>query len=455
MSHTSIPSGLGSALTAETMVRYWLPLLSFSRLVLCGLMLFGLVLLMFGAGSRSAWASGIEVLPGYQLEKIAEVPGARQMVLSAAGHLYVGSRREGKVHVVEDFVRGGRDARVILTGVEMPSGVAMDRQGDLLVSAVNEIWMLTNADQALDSIAELSAAPSSATALMRHWKLLTNELPSHGHHGWKAIELSPDQSQLIVPVGAPCNICLVYPQVKEPTGTLLAVDVRQLKAGQLDYDIIAQGVRNSVGMAFHPLTQQLWFSDNGRDWMGDDMPPCEINRIAAGSVGMAHREQPPHFGFPFVHGNPRRGGIVEPQADIARYRSAATAYVSPVFEIQAHSAPLGIHFYQGRDASLKGRLLVAEHGSWNRSSPVGYRVSGYPLQQAQLQQYKPQQSEPQQPQRQYADEAPLILVNFLDSDGNKLGRPVDLIEMQDGALLISDDANGVVWRLSKAPAPAN
>ena len=435
MSHTSIPSGLGNASTAKAMVRYWLPVWSFSRLLLCGLMLFGLVLLMFSAGSRSAWASGIEVLPGYQLEKIAEVPGARQMVLSAAGHLYVGSRREGKVHVVEDFVRGGRDARVILTGVEMPSGVAMDRQGDLLVSAVNEIWMLANADQALDSIAEVSAAPSSATALMRHWKLLTNELPSHGHHGWKAIELSPDQSQLIVPVGAPCNICLVYPQVKEPTGTLLALDVRQLKAGQLDYDIIAQGVRNSVGMAFHPATQQLWFSDNGRDWMGDDMPPCEINRVAASvSDGKMHHEKPPHFGFPFVHGDPRRGGIVEPQEDIARYRSAVTAYVSPVFEIQAHSAPLGIHFYQGRDASLKGRLLVAEHGSWNRSSPVGYRVSGY----------LPQNT----------DEEPLVLVNFLDADDNKLGRPVDLIEMHDGALLISDDANGGVWRLSKVASLA-
>ncbi|MFC3680188.1 PQQ-dependent sugar dehydrogenase [Bacterioplanoides pacificum] len=365
------------------------------------------------AGSVTA-DNAIRVAPGYQLQRLAEVPGARQMVLSPAGHLYVGSRQYGKVHVVRNFSRGGRQAEVILEGVSMPSGLAMDANGDLLVAAVNEIWLLAAADQRL-------ASSTQAAQLSRHWQLLTDALPQHSHHGWKAIEVSPDQQTLVVPVGAPCNICLVFPHADEPTGTILALDLSALKAGKLQYHILAMGVRNSVGMAFHPESGELWFSDNGRDWLGDDLPACEINRVP---MGWKSR---PHFGFPFVHADAQGGQLPEPHAEIRRQHPGELPFIDPQIVLQAHSAPLGIHFYQGPYKALAGHLLVAEHGSWNRSTPVGYRVTAYAA----------------------ATSEPGVLVDFLDGE-QKLGRPVDIIEQGDGSLLISDDANGLIWHLSRA-----
>jgi len=359
----------------------------------------------------------IKVAEGITLSQFATVPNARQMALTSNGSIFVGSRKLGKIHGVSPNGRVWE----LASGLNMPSGVALDSQGSLYVAAVNRIYKVKGAAKALDSAVE--------QAPQLNFEILIDALPSAQHHGWKAITLSPDEKSLIVPVGAPCNICLVYPESgKQPYGTVLRVDVAKLNQGDLSYDFLATGVRNSVGMDFHPISGELWFSDNGRDMMGDDMPPCEINRIDD------RAELPRHYGYPFIHGNPNKGGTFEPQSDIAKFKPKNTQFVDPVVEIQAHSAPLGIHFYRGSHPLLKGALLVAEHGSWNRSSPVGYRVSAYWFdEQNNMKKHE-------------------VLADFLTLSGDKLGRPVDFVETPEGHILVSDDAKNRLWKLQLEPA---
>lgn len=343
-------------------------------------------------------AGDIEVADGLHLSVWAKVPNARQMALSDNGTVFVGSRGEGKVHAV---LPNGK-VKVIAKDLTMPSGLALHANGDLYVAAVNALYRLP---QAQDQVLRDSMA----------WQLLNDELPSASHHGWKFIDFDPKTGDLVVPVGASCNVCLVYPQSgPAPFGTLLSVNTAVLNQGKLEYDILAQGVRNSVGFAWHPKTQQLWFTDNGRDWMGDDVPPCEVNRVTKAGE---------HFGFPFRHGR-----IIESDPKLLAHEPEHFTYTAPVIEIQAHSAPLGMDFYQGSIAQLHGALLVAEHGSWNRSSPVGYRLSAYWLQDDKVIRHQ-------------------VLVNWL-VDGRKLGRPVDVQTLADGSVLISDDAGGIIWQLS-------
>jgi glucose/arabinose dehydrogenase len=343
-----------------------------------------------------------EVATGFTLSQWAKVPNARQMALSENGTLFVGSRQAGQVHAV---LPDGEVKR-LASGLTMPSGLALNAQGDLYIAAVNGLYRLKNAQ---------TQVKKENVRL----ELLNDDLPSATHHGWKFIDFDPVTQELVVPVGAPCNVCLVYPQSgKEPYGTILALNTQALNKGELSYRILAQGVRNSVGFAWHPKSQELWFTDNGRDHLGDDLPPCEVNRIA--KVGE-------HYGFPFRHGE-----IPEPDSEILAKQPDPFVYRAPVIAIQAHSAPLGMAFYQGDlpDSlpTLNGAMLVAEHGSWNRSSPVGYRLSAYWLENEKVLKHE-------------------VLVNWLVK-GKKLGRPVDVLTYHDGSLLISDDAKGVIWQLS-------
>lgn len=368
--------------------------------------------------SVQAIDSRIEVMPGLTLSEFAEVPNARQMAQTRTGHIVVGSRKLGKVHGISQ--QG--EVFVLADELFMPSAVAIDSQDRLYIAAVNSIYRVDSLDQAFKQKKPLTKLNA-----------LTTDLPDASHHGWKAITLSPDESTLVVPVGAPCNICLVYPESgQQPFGTILAVNKNKLDKGQLAYDFMATGVRNSVGMDYHPKTGDLWFSDNGRDWMGDDMPPCEINRIPQSALTKGN-----HYGYPFIHGDPQEGGALEPKDDI-RARMPDKQFINPLVEIQAHSAPLGIHWYRGSAEKamdvLKGALLVAEHGSWNRSSPVGYRVSAYWFDKNhQVTEHK-------------------VLVDFLTDNDDKLGRPVDFLELANGDVLISDDAGNKIWRLSAATA---
>ena len=177
-------------------------------------------------------------------------------------------------------------------------------------------------------------------------------IPSDTHHGWKFIAFGPD-GKLYVPVGAPCNVC-------EPPGPLHATITRMDAAGGAP-EVIARGVRNSVGFDFHPETGELWFTDNGRDWLGDDAPPDELNRL--GRPGE-------HFGFPYCHGDDLR----DPEFNRGR---ACSQFTPPVRSLGPHVAALGMRFYTGRmfPETYRGGIFIAEHGSWNRSRPIGYRVT--------------------------------------------------------------------------------
>jgi glucose/arabinose dehydrogenase len=233
-----------------------------------------------------------------------------------------------------------------------------------------------------------------------------DKLPSDGHHGWKFIAFGPDGA-LYIPVGAPCNVC----EVKDPYGTILRLDVA---TGALE--VIARGVRNSVGFDWHPRTQELWFSDNGRDMLGDDVPPGELNRIA--QTGR-------HFGFPYIHG----GDIVDPEFGKA---SETVSFEKPAWQLGAHVAPLGMMFYTGREfpEEYRGSLLVAEHGSWNRSRKVGYRVMRAVF----------------DPDAAISSYVPFI-TGWLQGEAY-WGRPVDFEQLPDGSVLVSDDHAGAIYRIS-------
>lgn len=323
----------------------------------------------------------------------ADVVNARQMALGDKGTVFVGTRDEGKVYALVDDNNDGKADKqyLIAKDLKMPSGVAF-RNGALYVAAVNRILRYDNIE------AQLTKPPKPI--------LVTDELPSDPHHGWKAIEFGAD-GFLYVPVGVPCNICLSE-DVRH--GTILKMDV---ETGE--YSIYAKGVRNSVGLAFHPEDNALWFTDNGRDWLGDDLPPDEINRVAKEGL---------HFGYPYLHGSKTLDPEYGEHADVE-------AYTLPKVELGAHVAPLGLAFYTGGQFPEKYRnsLFVAEHGSWNRSEKSGYRVIRVWLDGNRVVGVEP------------------FISGWLQGQSS-YGRPVDIVQMPDGSMLISDDYDDVIYRVT-------
>ncbi|GAA0853725.1 PQQ-dependent sugar dehydrogenase [Aliiglaciecola litoralis] len=338
---------------------------------------------------------------GFKIEVYAEgVTNARQMALGKTGIIYVGSRGEGKVHAVVDENQDGSADKVVLIaeGLTMPSGLTY-RNGDLYVAEVSKIHKFSNIDQTYAS------SPKS--------EIVIDGLPEEKHHGWKNIDFGPD-GWLYVPIGAPCNICETIDDGKfnDPRfASILKFDLANDK-----HEWVAKGVRNSVGFDWHPVTKELWFSDNGRDWMGDDIPPCEINHVS---------EPGQHFGYPYFHGgdipDPEFGGDKKPQD-----------YRFPAYNLGAHVAPLGIHFYQGKQfpAEFKHRLFVAEHGSWNRSTKSGYRVMMATIENDKVTDYQP------------------FIEGFLNEQDDAWGRPVAMLTLPDGSLLVSDDFANVIYKVT-------
>lgn len=338
--------------------------------------------------------------PGFRVDIFAEnLPDARQMAVSPEGIVYVGSRREGVVRALTDRDGDFRADTVytIASGLRLPNGVAW-KDGSLYVAEVSKIHRFDNIDE------QLANPPSPV--------LVADDFPTEGHHGWKYIDFGPD-GKLYVPVGAPCNIC------NEAVENPVFASITRMDADGSNREIIAHGVRNTVGFTWHPETENLWFTDNGRDWMGDDIPPCELNEVT---------EEGQHFGYPFLHGNdiedPEYGG----QAD-----SLGQPVTTPVRELGPHVAPLGVLFYTGDmfPEEYKNQAFIAEHGSWNRSEKSGYRITmvrfdenGNPLS------YEP------------------FLFGWLQGEEDVRGRPVDLHQLDDGSLLISDDHAGIIYRLS-------
>jgi hypothetical protein len=335
----------------------------------------------------------IRLPSGFHIEVLSDdVPSARAMALSPQGILYVGSL-DGRVYALQ--LHDGRVAgrHVIASGLQMPAGVTW-HDGALYVSAVSKIERF----DAIDS--HLNDPPKPV--------VVTDQLPTETHHGWKFIGFGPD-GKLYVPQGAPCNVC-------ERDRNRFALIGRMDPDGS-HYEVVARGIRNTVGFAWHPVTHELWFTDNGRDLLGDDIPSDKLNR--APRAGM-------DFGFPYCHG----GDIADPELGEGHPCSAFTA---PVAKLGAHVAALGMRFYDGPmfPADYRNNVFIAEHGSWNRSKKVGYRVVRVIV----------------DPDGGHARQQ-VFAEGWLQPGDAAWGRPADVLPLPDGSLLISDDYAGAIYRVT-------
>ncbi len=333
----------------------------------------------------------IELPSGFVIETYADVPNARSLALGKDDVVYVSNRRGSSIFAV--VPQRDANARVVelASGLATPNGIAY-YQGNLYVAQIDRILRFRNIDAHLSD----KLVP----------EVLHVELPAEQHHGWRYIDFGPD-GKLYVAVGAPCNVC-------DRSGEGFAQIIRMNPDGT-QREVYAEGVRNSVGFTWHPVTDELWFTDNGRDWLGDDIPPCELNHAP---------EQGMHFGFPFCHGN----DVVDP--DFGEGRSC-DEFTPPVQELGPHVAPLGLVFYDGDmfPPEYRHQVLIAEHGSWNRSKKIGYRVTRVGFEDGAPASYEPFAEGWLQKQEVY-------------------GRPVDLLVLSDGSLLVSDDYANKIYRIS-------
>lgn len=335
----------------------------------------------------------IQLPDGFEISLLTDqVPGARSMTQSPKGIVYVGSRRGGKVYAVVDETGDQVPDRVltIATDLNAPNGVAW-RDGSLYVAEIHRVLRFDGIDERLEDPPE----PVVVSA----------DFPSDTHHGWKFIRFGPDD-KLYVPVGAPCNVC----EQEEP----IYASITRMDFDGENHEIYAHGVRNTVGFDWHPETGELWFTDNGRDMLGDDLPPDELNR--APSKGL-------HFGFPYCHG----GDIPDPQFGEMRDCSET---VPPAAKLGPHVASLGMRFYTGESfpGEYRNQIFIAEHGSWNRSTPIGYRLTLARLDGNEVSSYE------------------VFAEGWLQGE-DAWGRPVDLHVMPDGSLLVSDDRAGAIYRI--------
>lgn len=273
----------------------------------------------------------------------------------------------------------------------MPNGVAF-RDGALYVAEVNRVIRF-------DGIESRLADPGTPV-------VVNDGFPRDTHHGWKFIAFGPD-GMLYIPVGAPCNVC----ERDDPR----YASILRMRPDGTGLAIFAQGVRNTVGFDWDPSTKELWFTDNGRDWMGDDLPPDELNHAPVPGL---------HFGFPYRHGKDL------PDPEFGDKRDPGE-FVPPARELGPHVASLGMRFYPGTMFPVKYRnqIFIAEHGSWNRSIPIGYRITLVTIREGKASDYE-------------------VFAEGWLTGGEAWGRPVDLLVMKDGALLVSDDKAGAIYRIS-------
>lgn len=334
---------------------------------------------------------------GFQISIYAEVENPRQLALDDQGVLYAGSRRAGRVHAIWDQDHDGfaETVKVIASDLTMPSGIAI-KDNQLYIAAVDTIYRTGPLDEVLLKPVTLSP--------------VFTQLPKDKHHGWKFIDFGPD-GLLYIPVGAPCNICLSDNSVYASIQTLdLSVTPKALKA-------FAHGVRNSVGFTWHPETQALWFTDNGRDHLGDDSPACELN--IASTRGL-------HFGYPYRHGL----DVIDPEFGA---RTPDRVLTPPALALGPHVAPLGVAFATGAQfpAPYQNQLFIAEHGSWNRTADAGYTGHRITIARGQSDDLR----------------AETFIEGWLQNN-QAWGRPADLLFHPDGSLLIADDLANVIYRVT-------
>jgi glucose/arabinose dehydrogenase len=339
--------------------------------------------------SVACWAvEDIELPPGFKIEEYASVPNARSLALGDKGTVFVSTRRGRSVYAV---VADGQSTRTIelLDGLNSPNGIAF-HEGDLYVAEIDRVTRYEDIESHLDDLPDAD--------------VLNIELPSEKHHGWRYIGFGPD-GKLYISIGAPCNIC-----EEEGYGQII-----RMNSDGSEREVFAEGIRNSVGLTWHPNTDDLWFTDNGRDMMGDDIPPDELNH--ASTAGQ-------HFGFPYCHA----GEIPDPKFGQGKNCSD---YRAPAQKLGPHVAPLGLRFYSGDmfPAEYQGQLFIAEHGSWNRSKKIGYRVTQVSFENGVPVAYEP------------------FATGWLENESVS-GRPVDLLILADGSMLISDDHADKIYRIT-------
>jgi glucose/arabinose dehydrogenase len=336
----------------------------------------------------------LKVPAGFKVEVWADgIPEARSMALGAKGTVFVGNRNLKNVYAIVER-NGKREVKTILKGLNSPNGVEF-KDGALYVAERERILVYPGIEDRLDNPPEP--------------KVLVDGLPAQPGHFWKVLAFGPD-GKLYFNIGSPQNITLpTYMQA-----SIMRVDP---KTGVMeDYAI---GVRNSVGMAFHPQTKQLWFTSNARDWLGEDGPSDQLAVVK-------HKGE--HFGFPYCH----QGDMLDPA--YGKYRSCAE-FSPPALKMGAHVAPLGVRFYTGNSfpAAYRNSMFIAQHGSWNRDVKQGYNVVRVSL------------------DAQGKPKSEVFLDGFLTdarADPPMWGRPVDVLVLKDGSLLVSDDYNGVIYRVS-------
>ncbi len=336
----------------------------------------------------------LKVPPGFHVALYSDqVPNARAMTLGAHGTVFVGSFGEGKVYALTGMDAQGRAQHVytLASGLKMPVGVAF-HDGALYVSAFHRILKFPAIEQHL-------ADPPKPL-------VVTAKLPAGPDHGWKFIAFGPD-GKLYVGIGAPCNIC-------DPGAGFARI--LRMDADGSNWQTVATGIRNSVGFDWQPGSHALWFTNNGRDLLGDDLPSDTLNRVS---------RMGEDFGYPYCHA----GNVPDPKFG---HGHACSEYAQPALRLGAHVAALGMRFYVGTmfPAAYHDAIFIAEHGSWNRSSKVGYRVVVVHV----------------DGNGKVTGSMP-FLTGFLDGQ-QTLGRPVDVQPLRDGSLLVSDDDNGAIYRIT-------
>lgn len=332
----------------------------------------------------------VKLPPGFHMSLWAEgIPNARSITVGDKGTVFVGSRLVGNVYAVVD--KGDRrEVKIIAKGLHRPNGVAF-KDGTLYVAELSRVLRFDDVENRLDD-------PPSPVVIF-------DKLPKDEPHGWKFMALGPD-GKLYFNIGAPCNIC-------EPPAT--HAHIVRLNTDGSDYGVFASGVRNSVGMDWHPGTKELYFTDNGRDWLGDEAPNDELNYAPRPGL---------HFGYPYCH----QGDVLDPEFGQGH---SCSEYTPPLLKLGPHVAALGMRFYTGNmfPPEYKNRIIIALHGSWNRTQKTGYK-----LMQATL--------TPEQPPKYE-----VFAEGWLQGE-EFWGRPVDVQVMRDGSLLVSDDWNGAIYRIT-------
>ena len=344
-------------------------------------------------GRQGIHLNEIQLPPRFEISIYASnVENARSMAIGDKGTLFVGTRTAGNVYAIVDRNRDNKADEIftLAKGLNMPNGVAY-RDGALYVAEVNRVLRFDDIEDRLRN------PPKPA--------IVRDDFPTDGHHGWKFIRFGPDDN-LYIPVGAPCNIC--------ERGDERYASVMRMQPDGRGLEIFAHGVRNTVGFDWNPKTKELWFTDNGRDWLGDDRPPDELNHAPGKGL---------HFGFPYCHG----GTIPDP--DYGANRSC-NEFTPPAMQLGPHVAALGMRFYTGTmfPPDYRNQIFIAEHGSWNRTVPIGYRISLVRLEGDRAVHHE-------------------VFAEGWLKNGRAWGRPVDVLVMPDGALLVSDDRAGVIYRI--------